>query len=129
MVGLLKSEKGVPPSRFILSHLSHSRSVSFGHSSVTEEHIDVVCLILLATFGAVVTEVIDYEAQLEGIPLADLAIYRRLEMLAKISFEGLYWPFGWGLVSTRPSCVDHNLGLAEVQLLIGTRDLHSLQLY
>lgn len=33
----------------------------FGHS---EEHIDVVCLILLATSGAIVTEVIDYEAWL-----------------------------------------------------------------
>jgi hypothetical protein len=29
-----------------------------------EEHIDVVCLILLATSGAIVTEVIDYEAWL-----------------------------------------------------------------
>ena len=44
-----------------MTQVSGARVVPpFGH----KEHIDVVCLILLATSGAIVTEVIDYEAWL-----------------------------------------------------------------
>ena len=59
-----------------------------------QEHIDVVCLIVLATSGAIVTEVIDYEAWLGVRAIPCVAVVVSLA----VGFMGI--PGGLGPTST-----------------------------